>query len=155
MADVVSRVFKDAKFFAANNNLVPYFNHHFPLPQKDSWTEFQLPTSLTSHMTLCLCGQLLPLGSLIRQPLADKSIGTTGANMLQSLASTPTSLRYLHLSETALSVPMQLKSGQAYTAEVLWSKFRPSWMHSQPSARPSSWLATAAPCTDQIKSNTI
>ena len=46
MADIVSRAFKDGKYFNANKNLVVYFNKNFPLPQKTSWTEFHLPKKL-------------------------------------------------------------------------------------------------------------
>jgi hypothetical protein len=154
MADIVSRAFKDGKFFAANKNLTSYFNKHFPLPQETSWTEFQLPSSLTSHVISCLRGQLSPLGSLLRLQRTDKSIGSTGADTLRSLESTPTSLMYLHSNATALSAPMQLESGQVYTAEVLRSRFKRSQMHSRPSARPYSWLATKAPSTEPTKSST-
>lgn len=42
MADAASRAIKEGKFFAANENLINYFNSHFPLEQNESWQQFHL-----------------------------------------------------------------------------------------------------------------
>jgi hypothetical protein len=48
MADIVSRSFKNGKYFMADTNIVDYFNTHFKLPQNHSWHKFQLPSDLIS-----------------------------------------------------------------------------------------------------------
>ena len=74
MADVVSRAFQKLKFFIANNNLTSYFHNNLPLPQGHFWTEFTLPTKWTQKVILCLHGEQLTLGSMIRLPRIIKSI---------------------------------------------------------------------------------
>jgi hypothetical protein len=155
MADIVSRAFKHGKFFLAKTNLTSYFNTHFPLAQGTSWTEFILPKEIVSPVISCLRGELSPMASLLRLPRIGPNTGTTGSNILRYSESIPSCLIQFHPSkETASSSHLLQGLGQAYTVEELKSKFRPSRMRCRPSARPSSWLATAAPFTDQIKNTT-
>ena len=57
MADVISRAFKDGKYFEISNDLVSYFNSHFPLAQSKSWHECRVPNALISSVTACLRGR--------------------------------------------------------------------------------------------------
>jgi hypothetical protein len=66
MADIASRAFKKGKFFEANDNLLQYFNTHFPLQQKVSWQQFQLPKEWISRVMSCLRGEQLQMESLHR-----------------------------------------------------------------------------------------
>ena len=109
MADIVSRAFKDGKYFAAENNQTHYFNVHFPLPQNTSWTEFHIPKELTSRVISCLRGQISPLASLLKLPWIGGSTGTTGATMLRSSILTPSCLKSWHSKETTSSVPLVLE----------------------------------------------
>ena len=155
MADIVSRAFKDGKFFSAKSNLVTYFNTHFPLSQDVSWKEFNLPKEVVLPVISCLRGELSPMASLLRLPKIEQSIGTTGSDILRSSDAIPSCLnQFLPSKETASSSHLLQGLGQAYTVEELKSKFRPSRMRCRPSARPSSCLATAAPYIGRTKSTT-
>ena len=154
MADVVSRAFKDGKFFDAHKNLPSYFNLNFPLPQQASWTEFHIPGKLASRVISCLHGELSPMASLLKLPVIGGNTGFIGADMLHSFALTPSSLTHLLSNEMRLSAHSPPGSGQVCTVEEIKLKFRPSRMRSRPSTRPFSWLDNEVPCTALIKSNT-
>ena len=81
IADFVSRAFQKIKFFTANNNLTSYFRNNFPLSQGQFWTKFTLPPKWTQQVMLCLLGNKLTLGSLIRIPRISKNIGGHGNAM--------------------------------------------------------------------------
>ena len=66
MADISSRASKNGEYFHAHENLVKYFNSHFPLPQNLSWQEFQVSSKMASHVISCLRGIQLPMESLHR-----------------------------------------------------------------------------------------
>ena len=78
MADIPSRAFKNGEYFHAHENLITYFNSHFPLPQNLSWQEFQVSSKMASRVISCLRGIQLPMESLHRLPKLRKSIGNTG-----------------------------------------------------------------------------
>ena len=88
MADVVSRAFKNGKFFEASHNLVAYFNKHFPLPKSTSWTEFHLPKELSSPVIACLLGKQQHLASLLRLMKHGKNIGESGRGTQRCATST-------------------------------------------------------------------
>ena len=72
MADIILRDFKIGKFFVASQHgLVPYFNEHFPLTEKESWTECHVPKDQVSCVIAYLRGKLQPMVSLLRQTLRD------------------------------------------------------------------------------------
>ena len=149
MADMVSRAFKNGQYFHAKNNLTQYFNSNFPLPQRKSWREFQIPKELVSRVISCLRGELLPMESLLRLPGIAKNTGNIGKNMhpgAKSIHSSPTSQ---NLKEMSSSQPSLQGSGQVLTEEALRSKFRASRMHSQPFPRPSSWLENQVRSTER------
>ena len=119
MADIVSRAFKNGQYYSANNNLTQYFNLHFPLPQKRSWTEFQIPKDLASRVISCLRGELLPMASLLRLPGIASNTGHTGKNTPPCAASTPSSLTSQTSNETSSSQPSLQGSGQVLSEEEL------------------------------------
>jgi hypothetical protein len=149
MADIVSRAFKNGKYFTAAKNLTSYFNLHFPLPQKKSWKEFHLPNALASRVISCLRGELLPMASLLRLPKVTANTGSTGQNTPPCVVLTPSSEKPPPLSETSLSQPSLQGSGQVLTERELKSRFRESRMPSHPSPRPYSWLENPAPSIDR------
>ena len=140
MADIISRAFHNGKFTAASAHLLPYFNTHFPLPQNQSWQEYQLPTELTSQVISCLCGEHLPMAQLLRQQTTDRNTGGIGPTTQPSVTAIPSSLMSPTLRETLLLGVSLLGSGQVTTAETVKSKFKESLMHSRPYQRPSNWL---------------
>ena len=147
MADISSRAFKDGKFFKANNNLIPYFNSHFPLPQKTSWREFKIPTKLSSRVISCLLGEQLQMESLVRLPKLGTNTGLIGAPMPPNAAQTHTSTEKPS-SPKPSSLPDTLQgSGQALSVAELKSKFRASRKRLRPSPRPWRWLDNRVPST--------
>ena len=153
-ADIVSRAFKDGKFFKAKTSLTSYFNLHFPLQQDVSWTEFQLPKNLVARVISCLRGELLPMASLRRLPGIVTSTGTTGADMHPYSDATPSSLKNLHLTEIKLSADTPPECAQGPTVEAKLSKFKHSRTLSRPSTRPSNWLDNELRSTGRIKNTT-
>ena len=149
MADIVSRAFKNDQYFAAANNLTSYFNTHFPLSQKRSWKEFQIPKKLASRVISCLRGELLPMASLLRLPKVTTNTGNIGNTMQPCVESTHSSEKHLHSNATSSLQHSLQGSGQELTAKDLKSRFQESRMRSHPSPRPSSWLENKAPCTGQ------
>ena len=59
MAYMVSSSFKEGKYFSAFNNIITYFNHHFPLPENYPWLECHIPTKSVSRVIECLYGKQL------------------------------------------------------------------------------------------------
>jgi hypothetical protein len=149
MADIASRAFKTGQYFEAAKNLTSFFNSNFPLEQKQSWTEFQIPKELASRVTSCLRGELLPMASLLRLPKIAVNIGHTGNSTPRSAESTLSSPILPNLSETSSSQPSLQGCGRELTAEEIKSKFRASRMRSHPSPRPYSWLENPAPSIDR------
>ena len=94
MADIASRAFGEGKFFAANENLIDYFNTHFPLQQNESWQRFHLPTEWISRVMLCLRGEQLPMESLRR-------LRKTGNNTLDTGVTTVRNFKWTPCFETA------------------------------------------------------
>ena len=152
MADVVSRAFKNGKFFAAHENLTHYFNATFPLNQGKSWTEFTLPAKLASRVISCLRGELLPMEQLLRLPGIEKSTGSAGANLQKNANVTLSSNLNQALNESSSYKDLLLGSGQACTVAELKSKFRRSRTRSRPFPRPSNWLENQAPSIKTKKS---
>ena len=155
MADIPSRAFKNGDYFHAQQHLTTYFNTHFPLPQKNSWIEYQLPTKITSRVISCLRGELTPMASLIRLPKLGKSIGATGrhtAHLAVSKAHTSkTSAKSSKESSSSRSLPV---CGPGLSVSEIKSEFKPSRMHSRPSARPANWLANKVPLA-KVRANTF
>jgi hypothetical protein len=154
MADVVSRAFKDGKYFSAALNLSDYFNKHFPLPQNYYWREYRLPKGIVSHVISCLRGDISPMAWLLEPPKIGKSIGAIGANTAPSSTMNPSSKESPHSQETSWSGPLLQGSGLELTAEAIRSKFKASRMRSRPSARPSCWLDNRVRSTEHTKSTT-
>jgi hypothetical protein len=154
MADVVSRAFKDGKYFSASSNLTDHFNSHFPLPQNYSWREFHMPKEIISHVISCLRGDILPMAWLLEPPRIGRNIGPTGANIARSSDASPSSATSLPSPETSWSGPLLHGSGLALTEGEIRSKFRASRTRSRPSARPSCWLANQAQSTGRTRSTT-
>ena len=149
MADIVSRAFKDGKFFHAATDLTTYFNSTFPLPQKKSWRACHPPPALCSSVLACLRGKQQPLASLLRPTQTGKNIGGTGLRLQPSpkptRSSTPTKL--VASKGTSWSEHMLLSCGEVLTDEGAKSRFQASLTPSPPSRRPSSWLENLAPST--------
>ena len=145
MADIASRFSSTPKLNKSSPNLLTYFNTHFK--QENSWEIFHLPSKLTSLVMSSLLDTQLTLESWRRLPGLVKSTGATGAVIQQASKST----RYLP-EQTPSSETWSLQhslqgSGVVTTAADIKSEFKESLMRYRPSARPSSWLATKAPCT--------
>ena len=151
MADIVSRAFKNGKFFKAHKNLTDYFNTNFPLPQEQSWTEFTLPSKLVSRVISCLRGELLPLEQLLRLPGIESNTGHVGKALPQSADSTLSSKIQTTLNGNSSSKALLHGSGQACSVGELKLKFLPSRARSRPSPRPLNWLENKAPCTKTKK----
>jgi hypothetical protein len=151
MADIVSRAFKSGKFFMANTDLVHYFNTNFKLQQNASWTEFQIPSALTSRVISCLRDEQLPMESLLKLPVIVRNTGVTGATIHQCSNAVPSSLAHLQLTSTTLSQDLPQTSVRVCTVEDIKSEFRPSRTLSRPLTRPSNWPANKLPSTGRRK----
>ena len=82
------------KCFFASNNIITYFNHHFPLPHNESWREFHIITKWVSRVIECLHGKQFQMVWLQRLPKIAKIngiIGVTTPISAQSILSSPTS----------------------------------------------------------------
>ncbi len=155
MADIPSRAFKSGEYFHAKENLVSYFNTHFPLPQKNSWIEYTIPTKLASHVISCLHGKLLPMESLLKLPRLGKSIGASGRHTAHLVAkSTPTSTTSARSNKESSCWPSLPVHGPGLSAEEIKSVFKPSRMRSRPSARPANWLENRVP-SSKTRENTF
>jgi hypothetical protein len=153
-ADIVSRAFKNGKFFEAQQSLTTFFNSNFPLKQNDSWTEFQIPKSLVSLVISCLRGELSQMALLLRPPGIGANIGNIGVGTLPCLDATPSYLMKLHSTETRSSVATLPGSDQEPLDEDTRLRFRRSQMPSRPSTRPFSWLDNVLPYTGPTKNIT-
>ena len=154
MADVVSRAFKNGKFFEASHNLVAYFNKHFPLPKSTSWTEFHLPKELSSPVIACLLGKQQHLASLLRLMKHGKNIGESGQGTQRCATSTLSSHKSPshQCNATSSQELLLLGSGVVCSASESKSRLEASRKLSPPSQRPLSWLDNPAPCTEPTKS---
>jgi hypothetical protein len=141
MADIISRAFKNGKYFEAEHDLFTYFNSHFPLPQNASWQECRIPNKWISRVIACLRGEQLPMAWLQRLPKTGKNTGIIGAPTPPHATSAPSSTTSPPPSNETSSLQLSLQgSGQVCMAEELRSKFKASQMLSRPSPRPSNWL---------------
>jgi hypothetical protein len=156
MADIVSRAFKNGKFFMAQQSLVSYFNKNFPLPQDASWTEHRMPNELVLRVISCLRGKLFPMASLLRLPRIVTNTGATGADIVPCSNVTPSSVMKLLSTETQSSAPSVPESEGERLAEDIKSRFKPSRTRSRPSTRPFSWLENKrrSTGTDKAKNTT-
>ena len=156
MADEASRQVpaNPANKMGNHVSLKHFFNSNFPLPQKNSWIEFHLPTSLSSRVISCLRGRELTLGSWLRLPKVASDTGESGNPMPPSSTLTRSSAKCHPSNETSWSQPLLLGSGLVTTAEESKSLLARSERHSLPSPRPSNWLENVAPSTGQITSST-
>lgn len=147
LADVASRAFKDGKFFSANQNLISYFNFHFPLQQNESWQQFHLPIEWTSRVMSCLLGTQPTMESLRRLKRTGKSTLDTGSTTVTNFKWTPCSDN-TQIPKSA-SQPWHLLhgSGKVATATELKSKWDKSLKRSRPSPRPSNWQEQPVPST--------
>jgi hypothetical protein len=142
MADISSRAFKDGKYFAAADDLVSYFNTHFPLPsQKDSWIELKIPSKWQQRVMSCLLGELSMQALLQPLPKIVRNIGQHGADTVHNGSRTHIYRELNHWKQLSSSQPLLQGSGQVSTVEEMRLKFHPSVTQSQQSARPSNWLA--------------
>ena len=153
MADVISRAFKEGKYFHVANDLVSYFNKNFPLAQATSWHECNVPSALFSSVTACLRGKLLPMASLLRQTQPGKSTGGAGNNTQAWPASTPSSNTSTPWNVTLSQEHLLLGSGRDNMEMEVRSKLLASRTPSRPSQRPLSWLDNQVPSTAR-KTNT-
>jgi hypothetical protein len=154
MADIISRAFKNGKFFHASENLTCFFNKHFPLQKNKSWRDFRLPKELVSRVTACLRGEPLQMASLLRLPKIGQNTGSTGTTTHECARLTHSSPTSNPSNEISSSMHMLQGSGQALTAEALRSGFKGSRMRSRPSPRPLNWLENKVPCTGSRESTT-
>ena len=149
MADISSRAFNQGKFFEASNDLLTYFNSHFPLSQNTSWTEFHLSPKLTTRVISCLLGEQCQLESLIRLPKLGKGTGAIGA-IIQANAKLTHTYEENQKSSNPSSLPASLQgSGRVLTETDMKSKFHPSRTHWRPSPRPLNWQENTVPSTKQ------
>ena len=154
MADLVSRAFKEGKYFFAFNNIITYFNLHFPLPHNESWRECHIPTKWVLQVIACMRGNKLQLAWLQRLPKIAKNTGIIGVTTpisAESILSSPTSIAPSNMM--SLLHHSLLVAGQACPAKILQSKFKDSWALSCLSPRPSNWLENQFPFTGK-KANT-
>lgn len=147
LADISSRAFRTGKFFKAHQNLLDYFNTHFPLPQGKSWTEWYLPKSHSLRVISCLHGEHAQMESLIRLPKIKRSTGNSGAGTQPPATQTHTSTESERLNNPSSSLDSPQEFAWGLTAEETRSRFSQSLKHSRPSARPSNWLMNAVPST--------
>ena len=155
MADIISRSFKHGKYFDAGANLPAYFDVNFPLEQKQSWQECQLPPALVSSVIRCLRGEQLPMASLLRPPQGAQNTGTTGANTPLPPVSIPSSTlpQYLPSSVTLSQAHLLRGSGQASTAGEIKSELGGFQKPLRLCPRPLNWLDNQA-CYTAPKGNT-
>ena len=154
MADIVSRSFKNGKYFMADSNIIPYFNKNFKLPQNHSWREFHIPQELISLVTSSLRGNQSPMEWFLKPPRIGKSTGGIGVTTAHSSTATPSLQISPHSKEISSSAPSLQGSGLALTEEEIKLRFRASRMRSRPLARPSCWLDNEARSIERKRSTT-
>ena len=152
MADIISRAFKEGKYFHAHANLTTHLNSNFPLPQGKSWTQCILPSKLVLQMISCLRGEQPNMASLTRLPQIASSTGSAGATTQHSATETHGSQTRTHSQPTSYSWHSLLGCGQATMVEELKSRFKASRMRLRPSPRPSCWLDNPAQSTEPMAS---
>jgi hypothetical protein len=119
------------------------YNSHYPLPQKQPWTNVQPPSDLWSSVILTLRGQQLPLRQWTTK--LDQRHGKTGPTMPEAVESTPgcdttTSNPSKH---TSLPLPQGFaleSSGRRSRLDTnLWKRRCVTWR------KPCFWLGTMTP----------
>ena len=96
MIDIVSRAFKEGNCFFAFNNIITYFNHHFPHPQKDPSFKYHIPNKWLLQVIACLRGNQLQMAWLQRLPNIAKNTGIFGVT-------TPISSKFILSSPASLA----------------------------------------------------
>ena len=83
MTDIPSRSFgSEPKWHChSDNQLLTLFNSLFPLPNKNSWTVFQLSNDISTKLISVLRMQHFEMGEWLRLPRIGKSITPRGASM--------------------------------------------------------------------------
>ena len=126
MADIVSRAFKEGKYSFAFNNIITYYNYHFPLPQNESWRECYITTEWVLWVITYLHGKQLKMVWLQRLPKIAKNTGIIGVTTRISstlIISYPTSLA---CSNVMSSLHHSLiSSGRANMEKILQDLFQP------------------------------
>lgn len=149
MADVSSQAFWDGKIFHAADDLINYFNSHFPLPQLLLWQQYIISTKMSSQIIACLRGRQLPLAQLQRIPRIVTNIGKHGKATAQNVRLTPIYWTAQHNKEILSSAPSLLGSGLVPLEEDARSRHKESQMLWRQSQRPSNWLENKVPCTEE------
>ena len=151
MADRSSRAFQHGKYFQAQTNLTQYFTATFPLPQGNSWTEYTMPTALTSRVTSCLRGDPLTMAVLRRPRKPGKNTGTTRQSIPPNSTATLSSQTPPTSTKPSSPQPLLLGSGQVSTDaanKLRWARSQRRW---HPSPRPSNWKMNRAQSTKKGK----
>ena len=152
MADKSSRSFgSNGNAFKTNESLTEFFNSTYPLTQKNSWTEFVIPSELCSRVMSCVRGERSKMGQLLRLKGIDKSIGSIGANTYDIGDAAPFWTMRPNLNPTSSSRHTLQGSGQGSTGKEVRLKFKPLVKRSRPSPRPSSWLDNPLPSTAKTR----
>jgi len=146
MADASSRSFGGegtawAEAGLTDDAFLLRFNRAFPLPQNNSWRGFQLSSAIVSRVISVLRGERSTLGSWIRLPQSEGSIGAIGASMRVTWESAPSFTRK-RSHGTSASGPSQVLlagSGRATMATNVLSEFKRFKSRYEPSARRARW----------------
>ena len=151
MADFCSRAFKDGKFHLSNMSLLTFFNSSFPLPQKQSWTEWTVHKKLSMRVISCVLGEQLQMESLLNLPKLKKNIGNIGCHTPTNSKPTHSSKENPNCSSQSSSQAMLQGSGQVLSALDMKSRFRQCLTPWRPSPRPLNWQENVVPSTKSTK----
>ena len=154
MADIPSRAFKSGKYFAACNDIVAYFNTHFPLPQNLSWKEYEVKPKLASRVTSSLRGERLQMESLLNLSKQGTNTGDTGQRTAPPATQTHTSQTSPPAKGRLSSQPLPPGYGPGLTVSEIKSAFKRSHRRSRPSPRPANWLDNRVPSSKK-RANTL
>ena len=154
MADIPSRAFKEGKYFKAANDIVTYFNTHFPLPQNLSWKEYVVKPKLASRVISCLRGEQLQMESLLNLPRHGTSTGATGQHTAPPATQIPISPTSQPVKKQSSSQPLPPGYGPGLTVSEIKSAFKRSHRRSRPSPRPANWLDNRVPLSKR-RENTL
>jgi hypothetical protein len=144
MTDIPSGSFgSESKWhFKTNENLLTFFNSHFPLPTQNSWSVCQPTSTISTHVISVLRMKPFTLEDWRQLPAARKSIETTDKPTRHLWEWTLTYRIPNSPNESICSQDLQRESAQVSMVNENKLKIAQSVRRSQPLARRLRWPAT-------------
>ncbi len=143
ITDIPSRSFGSVPqwHFKSNDNLLTFFNSHFPLPNQTSWNVFQLHSDVSMRVISILRTKHFLLDKWRRLPKIGSLSGTTGPNMSHLWDWTLTYRTHHSHGGSEPSLDLQHEHDKERLVQDTKSNLKQSLAILRPLARRSLWPA--------------